>query len=574
MAETPLDESSVPLDPGPSDESTGQKGGVRAWIGWLTRRPTTFGGLAVGTVFFWISLTPSLLPRPWFTQGAVSGISLAIGYGVGSGLSALIRRVLPSEPSARIKGIAWRVLLGAVVLGSALLVWSSKHWQNELRRLMGIDDEPGFSVLGLLVLTLFVSALVLLGARLVRSFARFTIRQVDRLLPRTISRAVGLVVVIAILIGLWSGVLWRGAISGMNSMAGSVNGTTTDGTEQPTSDLRSGGPESLIEWDDLGRMGRDFVGRGPDLDDLEDFHDEGCCLEPIRVYAGLDSAPTARERAQLAVQDLDRAGAFEREVIGVFSSTGTGWINPRVADSLEYLHQGDTAEVSMQYSFLPSWMSFLVDQEIAAEAGTELIGAINAHVADLPEADRPTVLLFGESLGSYATEQAFDNMADLRAASDGALLVGPTFSNPMWRELVDGRYPDSPQWLPEVDEPGVKFARTPADLEGMRDVPGSHVVYLQNSSDPITWWSKDLGYREPDWAGTPAAPDRSPAFRWYPIVTFWQVVTDLTDSLGVPTGYGHHFGSNVVDGWVAVSAPDDWTDDDTARLKAVVGERG
>jgi uncharacterized membrane protein len=40
-------------------------------------------GLLVGAVFFAFSLTPSLLPRPFLIQGALSGVSLAAGYGLG-----------------------------------------------------------------------------------------------------------------------------------------------------------------------------------------------------------------------------------------------------------------------------------------------------------------------------------------------------------------------------------------------------------------------------------------------------------------------------------------------------------
>lgn len=43
-------------------------------------------------------------------------------------------------------------------------------------------------------------------------------------------------------------------------------------------------------------------------------------------------------------------GGFDRDVLGVFTATGTGWINPNVSDALEYLYSGDTAEILMQYS--------------------------------------------------------------------------------------------------------------------------------------------------------------------------------------------------------------------------------
>jgi uncharacterized membrane protein len=40
-------------------------------------------GLLVGTVLFAFSLTPSLLPRPFFIQGILSGLSFSAGYGLG-----------------------------------------------------------------------------------------------------------------------------------------------------------------------------------------------------------------------------------------------------------------------------------------------------------------------------------------------------------------------------------------------------------------------------------------------------------------------------------------------------------
>ena len=52
---------------------------------WLLRLWYSFsaGGLLVGTLFFAASLTPSLIPRTYLTQGVLSGCALAAGYGVG-----------------------------------------------------------------------------------------------------------------------------------------------------------------------------------------------------------------------------------------------------------------------------------------------------------------------------------------------------------------------------------------------------------------------------------------------------------------------------------------------------------
>ena len=115
-------------------------------------------------------------------------------------------------------------------------------------------------------------------------------------------------------------------------------------------------------------QGRNFIGRGPDAAALEQFSGKPA-VEPIRVYVGVESAPTAEERARSAVQELDRTEALAREVLVVMGTTGTGWIEPQSGDPLEYLWNGDSAEVTIQYSYLPSWISFLVDKQRAEDAG-------------------------------------------------------------------------------------------------------------------------------------------------------------------------------------------------------------
>lgn len=525
-------------------------------------------------VVFWLSLTPSLLPRGWVFQGVASGLLAVIGYGVGSAISALVRRTPVREPSAKTKRVAWWALAAVAVMGSAVMLWASHSWQHELRRLMGIDDDPAFSVVGIFALMVVVGSVFLFGARLVRSFSRFVIRQVVRVTSPTVARVVGLILAVVIIVGFFQGFLLRAAVDVLNQGAGLTNGTTDPGTYRPDEPERSGSPASLVAWDSLGRQGREFIGHGPRRTDIESFAGPECCHEPIRVYVGLKSADTPQARADLAVRELERTHAFDRKYVGVFTVTGTGWVNPRVADSLEYLHGGDTAEVTMQYSYLPSWISFLVDQSKAEEAGQVLIHTILRRIDQFPANKRPKVLLYGESLGSYGTERAFTDVQDLRRRVDGALLVGPTFTNPMWKQLTRSRDPGSPEWRPTVSTPGVHFAGPPSDLDGVADGDDApRVVYLQNASDPITWWNPRLAYRKPDWAGPPAAPDRSPAFRWVPGVTFIQTMVDLADSLGVPAGHGHYFGANVVDGWVAIVRPDGWTNADTRRLRAVVTRR-
>jgi hypothetical protein len=127
----------------------------------------------------------------------------------------------------------------------------------------------------------------------------------------------------------------------------------------------------------------------------------------------------------------------------VITTTGTGWVDPDAAGSVEYLHARDTALVGLQYSSLPSWISFLVDKEEAAEAGVALYRHVHRRWSQLPADERPRLIVFGESLGSFGAEAAFrggdaaGSLANLVAGSDGALFTGPTASNPIWDQLTD-----------------------------------------------------------------------------------------------------------------------------------------
>ena len=59
---------------------------------------------------------------------------------------------------------------------------------------------------------------------------------------------------------------------------------------------------------------------------------------------------------------------------------------------------------------------------------------------------------------------------------------------------------------------------------------------------------------------------------WLPLVTFWQVTADLAFSTGVPDGHGHSYRADYVDAWAQVAQPPGWTEEDTARLRPLVGD--
>ncbi|OMC35103.1 hypothetical protein A5740_08245 [Mycobacterium sp. GA-1841] len=542
---------------------------------WL--RHYTFFGTAVGLVFIWFSLTPSLLPRGPLFQGLVSGGAGAIGYGLGVFGVWLVRYMRSAESTPRAPKWAWLTLVAVGIVGQILMIVYFHNWQDEVRDFMGVPrlgfwDHPLTAVLSIVVLFFFVE----LG-QLVGRLVRFLDVRLDRFLPPRVSAVITVSLLLALSIALLNGVVVRFAMHTINTTFSAVNDETSPDTAAPTSTLRSGGPQSLATWESLGHQGRMFVSAGPTVQQLSQFNGKPA-VEPIRAYAGLHSADGIKATAVLAARELQRTGGLDRAVVAVATTTGTGWINEAEASALEYMYNGDTAIVSMQYSFLPSWLSFLVDKENARQAGQALFEAVDELVRAMPENRRPKLVVFGESLGSFGGEAPFLALNNLVARTDGALFSGPTFQNTIWTTLTRDRDPGSPQWLPIFDDgENARFVARPDNL-ARPDAPWGHprAVYLQHASDPIAWWSTDLLFAKPDWLREPRGYDVSPRMEWIPVVTFLQVSADMAVAVDVPDGHGHVYVKDVANAWSAILQPPGWTPEKTEKLRPLLhsGENG
>ena len=543
-------------------------------------------GLALAVAFGSLAMTPSLIPRTWLVQGLASGLSAAVGYGIGTLVWFGIRRThaglrlfarARTWVPRRVRAVAWPLLLAVAALVVLIALSAGVGWQRELALLVGMEPPTAISYARAVPFGIVVAAVPIAFVRLVRHADHVLVRGLRRYahLPRRIAAAVAVVVLAVVIAAVTNSVVLRGTLAVVDQAFGGVNAETYPGFDRPTSPTRSGSPASLVPWDTLGKEGRRFVAAGRDPAQLGAAAGRPG-VEPIRAYVGLESAPDPQARADLAVAELDREGAFSRPVIGVITTTGTGWVDDPVADSFEAIHGGDTALVATQYSYLPSWLSFVVDRSRAEDEGRMLIDAVHARIAAIPAgAPRPRMLVFGESLGSQGSEAAFSSLADVRANTDGVLWVGPPNTNRLWEQIVSRRDPGSPEIRPTyADGLVVRFAgggssavvgRTPA-------TPWitPHVLYLQHPSDPVVWWSPDLLWSRPDWLVEPRGQDVLGAMSWYPVLTFWQVTIDLMASVDVPDGHGHVYRGEVLDGWVAVAAPPGWTDADTARARQVL----
>ena len=543
-----------------------------AWTARL-RRPRrlprySLVGLTGALLFGSASFTPSLLPRSWYWQGIVDGISAAFGYAVGVLLLWVARELTPWRLSARAVRHLWFAFVGAAVPLVALTLWLGQRWQYQVHVLTGTPPPSSSTWLPILVLSLAVLAALVAVARMLRRLVGVVARWLGRRLPEALASPLAFLLVTLLIVGLTNEVVWRAMVRAADDISAAVNDQTNQGTTRPLAVQRSGSPASLVSWESLGRQGRDFVGSGPTPTDLTAFSGLPAQV-PVRVYAGLDSATTTRQRAALAVRELRRAGGFDREVLVVATATGTGVVDPEGADALEYMYNGDTAIVTMQYSYLPSGIALLLGQEEAEIAGRALFDRVHAAWSALPPGRRPTLLVTATSLGVAGSEAAFSDVADLRRRTDGVVWSGPPSFDPLHQRFVEGRDPGSPEWMPVYDEGRiVRFAARPRDLTAPDAVwSRSRVVYLQNGSDPVVRWSPSLLFEKPDWLDEPRPPDVSQDMFWFPFVTFWQVTADLPSTYEVTPGHGHHYRELYADAWAAVAPPVGWGRTDTTRLR-------
>lgn len=553
------------------DESRGRLAALSRW--WMSR-PDAWG-LAVAVVLWWYALPPTLIPRGWLVQAATSAVCAALGYGIGTLIRQLwltVGGTLPL-PAGRVRiglGLAWVV---AGVAGAVMF----PIWQNQARDLVAMPRLGWWEgipmVLASLPLTL---ALVWIGHRIgdgLSALNRFN----HRVLPGWLAAPATIVLLLVALVFVGGRVIGGALVNMMNATYGAVDDSTNPGIVQPTASSVSGSPGSLVSWDSLGRWGRDFVAQVTTRDELAAFHGADADLvDPVRVYVGLRSVEGgAKEQADLAVRELERAGGFDRSVLVVWTATGSGWMDPDGTRALEQVWGGDTAIVTIQYSFLPSFFSLIVDEGKAAEAGAVLFDAVHQRWSQLPPDRRPKLIAFGLSLGTLGAEAPFaaadaaSSIGNMAARVDGALIVGSKRDNTILRQLTHERDLGSPAWQPVIDGgTTVRFIDgdpAAAGLDAGWEAP--RVAFLQYPTDPVSYWGLDDFWSPPEWMDRPRGHDVSSAAGWFPIVSGVTALADLAFQLSPPPGHGHDYATSYVDAWSRVVPPAGWTDADTDRLE-------
>ena len=540
---------------------------------WLKsyKNSLSYLGLVFATLFFAISLSPSLLPRPYILQGLLSGFALTFGYGTGYTLTLIWRYAELPDFTGKTKVVTQTLTsLICIVANIGALVYANT-WQNDLRALMGLTPDVSGNHIKVALIALPLAIVLLLIAHFLKLAFLSVTQRLNQIIPRRIANVLSFTIIFFTVILLANGLVIKNALNMMDDIYAASDAMTDHGVAKPNDSLATRSSTSLIPWHTLGRTGQNFVSNGPKKTDLNVFFNAEVG-KPLRVYVGLRSAETVQQRAQLALAELIRIGGFERAKLIIATPTGTGWLDPSALDPLEYLHRGDTAIVTMQYSYLPSWLTLLIDPTRSKVSANTLYDVIYAHWTKLPHDSRPDLYIYGLSLGSLGAETSISLFSQIRDPIQGGVLAGPPFTSAIAPQLTRKRNPDSPQWLPIIQDSSlVRFTAQNNNLVHPDISWGPmRFVYIQYASDPMVFFSTDLYRREPDWLKGQRGPDVSPALKWYPIVTFLQILFDLPMADRVPKGNAHNYAaSSYIDAWLAVTQPHSWEESEIIRLKTI-----
>ena len=521
-------------------------------------------GVVGALVMYGVSVSPSLLARSWQWHAVASGVLSAVGYIVGLTIQRFYALVVPrlgvEITAPQSVSIAFRAVL---LLGFFLwfLRWLLQSYRERKRanHLVGMRGETlGEYLLG--TFCAFILMLALLGiAWGLQWIGRAIVSVLSQWMHMVFALALSLLILVVIVYALTSQVLLKLGINFFTRHARKMNNRTAKGIVQPQAPERSGSPQSRSSWRTVGGQGRVFLGRGPSRADIEAV--TGCsAMEPIRVYAGMpEEGQSLQSAADLVVEELHRTGAFDRAVILIATSTGSGWVDEWQVQPLEYLTRGNCATASMQYSFVPSSINFLTDLDVSEEAAVILFETIRRAVDEIPEDRRPALFVCGESLGAYASQHVFSGIVDVLSRTDGALWVGTPAFTPMHAELTAIRHRGSPEVAPvAANGRHVRFVNVPENL--WSDVYGRElgdwnyprVVYAQHPSDPVVWWNSELVWHKPDWISEKVDGDVSPHMQYTRGATYIQVLVDMPVAGTAPGGHGHTYHEELIPLWEAI----------------------
>jgi uncharacterized membrane protein len=548
------------------------------------------------------ALGPSLMPRTSRLQGISMGLSVLAARATTSAAERLTSVAAPAEaPLAR--QLATRALIGAggTALASLPERDGERLWVATVRsagRLLragaagGVVHDLGRAVQGrypaqralrpLAVSTALGSGLLWWGARRLRASEAAVIRwplSQTTTLPATLATSYA---VTAVGTGLTRGFVWSrravesyfgtgpskrllarlvnagiwavGATALYNAgiaYVGRANEKVEPGyATPPASPLVSGGAGSLLPFADLGQQGRRFVTDVVTPELIAEVMGEEAVTHPIRTYVGFNSQPLYQTgRAELALAELHRTGALDRSWLLLVSPTGTGWVDHTLIETAEFLTRGDIATCCIQYGRYPSFLSV---QKVALGQNQFrlLLWGIKQRLEERPPERRPRVLVFGESLGAWASSdvvmfqgiEGFDHYG-----IDRALWVGlPWLAKWSRSGMTRGSSTLVPEGTVGVFDRHEQLAELSEEQRARL-----RAVILSHDNDPIAVLGPELLIQPPWWLSDGRRGRGVPEnMHWRPLVTFIQTAMDAANAMVSVPGefgsFGHDYRADMV----------------------------
>src|SRR5262245_42684313 len=222
----------------------------------------TLSGSLLALLFWWQSLTPTLIPRSWEVQTGIGAICLAIGYGIGTLAGRGVHRLLERRgrsPSNVIRRRGW-ILLSAASPGAIFRSAASRiGWPKGPRISLGVATIIWLDGVLMSALSPFAGVFLVIVGRVIAHGVAAGKRFIQGHVPSIVSVTATALLVVVIGIALGRGVALPALTAVANSINASRNEETTAGIVAPESSAVSGSRASFVAWDTLGRMGRDFV---------------------------------------------------------------------------------------------------------------------------------------------------------------------------------------------------------------------------------------------------------------------------------------------------------------------------
>ena len=290
-------------------------------------------------------------------------------------------------------------------------------------------------------------------------------------------------------------------------------------------------------------------------------------MEPLRVYVGLNSAETAEQRAELALAELIRVGAFGRAVLVIATPTGTGWVDPAGLGRSRSCIVAMSRRSRCDISSLPSWLSLLIEPDYGADTARAVFHVVYDYWRTLPRSGGRAFICSG-----LASAHGIPTCRRISSTSSRTpIKVRSGWAPPGQRDLAQG---DRDAWS---REPGLAaaFSRRialPLYYPAQR-TQHQHAL----GADPHSLFAvplrPDCFFRDPLLASarldeSTESPDVASEIRWIPVVTFVQQICDMMTATTTPRGVGHVYAAaHYLDGWIAVTEPQGWNEDGLARLR-------